>query len=212
MPVSIGNRFNAIARFALPAALVISALALAGCGGAGTEAGSRASGGKADSNANGVTLASGDWSLDATTSPAFLPGYLSAPLSFRLMAGWMDTERVAAAGKEADPDALRDKALASFGTFTLEVAAGQTGPGTYQLGPEVSGEDSATVVIPQDKGAGLPAEYTSQSGTLTIKSAQVEEGRYSAKVIAVDGSFDGLFTDPEGNTRPFTGTFRMARK
>ncbi|HEU4774817.1 MAG TPA: hypothetical protein VFS82_09930 [Lysobacter sp.] len=52
--------------------------------------------------------ASGDWSLDATTSPAFLPGHLSAPLSFRLMAGWMDTERATAAGKEADPDSLRE--------------------------------------------------------------------------------------------------------
>jgi hypothetical protein len=38
---------------------------------------------------------------------------------------------------------------------------------------------------------------------------QVEEGRYSTRVIAVDGSFDGQFTDKEGNARPFTGSFRF---
>jgi hypothetical protein len=208
MPVSIGNRFNAIARFALPAALVISALALAGCGG-GTEAGSGASGGKADRNANGVTLASGDWSLDATASAALMPAHSTAPFSARLASGWVNAERAKVAGTEADPEAQRRQAFASFGLITVEVSTGKAGPGTYRLAPEVSGDDSGTVVIQQDKGAGLDSEYTSQSGTLTIKSVQVEEGRYSTRVIAVDGSFDGQFTDKEGNARPFTGSFRF---
>ncbi|HUH89573.1 MAG TPA: hypothetical protein VLZ76_02790 [Lysobacter sp.] len=209
MPVSIGNRFNAIARFALPAALVISALALAGCGGAGTEAGSGASGGKADRNANGVTLASGDWSLDATASAALMPAHSTAPFSARLASGWVNADRVRASNQASDADEKRSQALSSFGLTTMEFSAGKAESGTYRLASEVSGDDSGTVVIQQDKGAGLDSEYTSQSGTLTIKSVQVEEGRYSIRVIAVDGSFDGQFTDKEGNTRPFTGSFRF---
>jgi hypothetical protein len=211
MPVSLGNRFSTLARFTLPAALAISALVLAGCN-ATTDSSSKSRSGASVKNQNGVTLASGDWTLDATTSASFLPGYMSAPLSFRLLSGWMNADRAKAAGDEADPDAQREQALASFGTLTLEIAAGKTEPGTYQFAPEVSGAETATVIIPADKAAGLDSQYTSRSGTLTIKSSQVEEGPYVTKVVAVDGSFDGIFTDEEGNTRPFTGTFRMAGK
>lgn len=210
MPVPAGNRSTTFASVILPAAIAIAILGLAGCGGAdrgGDPVGS-SPGGKALDSQNGVTLASGDWALDARASASLMPGYSDAPLNFRVLSGWVNEKAAATAAKEADPTAQRQQALASFGLFTLEVAAGTAAPGTYQLAPEVAGADTAEMVIPLSRDAGLEGKFTSQSGTLTIKTVQVEMGQYASKVMAVDGSFDGMFTDGLGNTRQFTGSFR----
>ncbi|MGV8941073.1 MAG: hypothetical protein ACOH1P_05945 [Lysobacter sp.] len=208
MTVSPGNRSNTLAHLILPAALAVAALGLAGCSGGSDSAGSP--GGKTPKDQSGVTLVSGDWTLDATASASLMPGYSSAPLSFRMLTGWVNEQAAAQAGKEVDPLAQRQQALASFGLFTLEVAAGAAAPGTYQLAEEVTGADTAEVVIPLSADAGLDGKFTSQSGTLIIKSVQVDAGSYSSRVVAVDGSFDGVFTDAQGNTRPFSGSFRSA--
>lgn len=211
MPVSTGKRFNTLARLTLPAALAIAALGLAGCG-ADSDSAQKSPAGAAAKDQTGVTLVSDDWTLDATASASLLPGYMDAPLSFRMTTGWVNTAAAKEAGKEADPQVQRQQALASFGLFTLEAAAGKAEPGTYQLAPEPAGAESATVIIPLDKDAGLEGKYTSQSGTLTIKSVEMQESKYSSKVVAVDGSFDGVFADENGDTRPFSGNFRIAAK
>lgn len=66
--------------------------------------------------------------------------------------------------------------MASFGLITLQVAADKAEPGTYSWvskAPKTSKEsttDTGTVIIDKAKDAGLADDYTSQSGTLTIKS------------------------------------------
>ena len=220
MPVSTRNRST---NLILPAALsiAIATMGLAACGGSGGSDGGdgggggsspveSSAGGKALNSQNGVTLASGDWALHATASASLMPGYSNAPLSFRMLTGWVNEEAAAQAAKEADPRAQRQQGLASFGLFTLEVAAGTAAPGTYRLTPEVAGADTAEVVIPLSRDAGLEGKFTSQSGTLTIKTVQVEMGQYASKVVAVEGSFDGMFSDAQGTTRPFNGSFRSA--
>lgn len=210
MSVFTGKHSRAFSRLMLPAALAV-VVGLAGCG---SDADTSRTGapGKAARDSNGLTLASQDWNLDATASAGMLPGYADAPLSFRMATGWVDTAAAKAAGKEADPEAQREQALASFGLLTVEIAAGTAAPGKYQLGDEVSGADSAAMTIPLGEDTGLAGEFTSQSGTLTIKSVETEEGRHSTKVVAVDGNFDGVFADEQGESRPISGTFRFAPK
>ncbi|KIQ96803.1 hypothetical protein [Lysobacter sp. A03] len=211
MPASTTHRFRKLAQLVLPAALAIAAAGLAGCG-SDADTSRTSSGSKAAKDSNGLTLASEGWKLDATASAGMLPGYADAPLSFRMATGWVNTAAAKAAGKEADPEAQREQALASFGLLTVEVAAGTAAPGKYELANEVSGADSAAVTIPLGKDTGLAGEFTSQSGTLTIKTVETEEGTYSTKVVSVDGQFDGLFADEQGDTRPISGTFRFAPK
>ncbi|WP_222565836.1 hypothetical protein [Novilysobacter antarcticus] len=209
MSASTPPRFRKVSQLILPAALAI-VVGLAGCG-ADADTSQTSSGSKA-ANSNGLTLASQNWNLDATASAGLLPGHADAPLSFRMATGWVNTAAAKAAGKEADPAAQREQALASFGLLTVAIAAGTAEPGKYRLADEVSGADTAAVTIPLDKDTGLAGEFTSQSGTLTIKSVETEEGLSRAKVVAVDGKFDGVFADEQGDTRPISGTFRFAPK
>ncbi|MEO6169492.1 MAG: hypothetical protein ABIO84_00920 [Lysobacter sp.] len=209
MAVFAGNRSRTPARLILPAALAIALTGLAGCGGSADSAPGRGTA-SATKHQDGVTLTSGDWTLDARASASLMPGYSSAPLNFRLLTGWVNEEAAAQAGKQTDAQAQRQQALASFGLFTLEVAAGTAVPGTYRLTGEVTGADTAEVIIPLSKDAGLDGKFTSESGTLTITSVQIDEGPYVSKVVAVEGNFDGMFTDGQGATRPFTGRFRSA--
>ncbi|QOW19763.1 hypothetical protein INQ41_01405 [Lysobacter ciconiae] len=211
MPQPTELQIHPLARLLAPAVLAIAILGLAGCG-ADADTSPASPGSKAAKDSNGLTLASEDWKLDATASAGLMPGYVDAPLSFRLATGWINADAAKAAGKEADAQAQREQALASFGMVTVAIAAGTAEPGTYQLGGEVDGADTAAVTIPLGKDTGLAGEYTSQSGSLTIKSVDMEESRYSATVRAVDGSFDGVFADDQGATRPISGTFRFTPK
>ena len=195
-----------VARALLPLMIGGLAVSLSGCGAAdGDESSSKAAG-----NKNGVTIKGEGLVINATASSSTLPAYIVRPLSTRIMSGWVDEEKIKRANKETDPAEKKKLTMSSFGTLTLELAAGKPEAGTYQLVPEGKDPEHGTVIINKSEDAGLAGEYTSQSGTLTIKSVTMSEGGNS--VDAVEGSFDGQFKTNEGDSRAFSGTFLYAPK
>jgi len=195
-----------LTRTLLPLMIGGLAVALSGCGAADDEGSS----GKAASNKNGVTIKSEGLVIDATVSGAILQGYSSQPLSVRLMNGWVNREQAKSAGKLTDETEKRKQAMKSFGVLAVRVDAGKAEPGTYQLVPEAKDPESGTVTIGKEEDAGLPDNYTSQSGTLTIKSVTMSEDGKAVKALA--GSFDGQFKGDDGNSRAFTGDFHFVPK
>ena len=188
-----------LSRALLPIMLGAMALSLASCGATADDPASSKKGGPQ----NGVTLKGDGLNLDATMSAALLGGYAQQPLSVRIMSGWVDKERIARANQITDKDEKMKESMGSFGTLTVQVSAGTAAPGTYQLAATEGDAQSGTVIIDKEKNAGLDAEYTSESGTLTIKSVTVD-GR---SVDALEGSFDGQFASEDGDSRALSGTF-----
>lgn len=193
-----------LARALLPLMIGGIALSLAGCG--GTDSGDTAS--KNSGPQNGVTLKGDGLAIDATTSAALLRGYSGQPLSVRIMSGWVDQERIARANQITDEAEKRKESMGSFGLLTVQVSAGAAEPGTYQLAAEDGDAQSGTVIIDRDKDAGLDTTYTSQSGTLTIKSVAMDD----SSVDGLEGSFDGQFAGEDGDTRALSGTFLFVPK
>ena len=208
------------ARLILPALIGGLALSIAGC--SGTDSGSSTGSSPATSSSksssktagspNGVTLKGEGLSIDATSTANLMRGYSTEPVSFRMMSGWVDNEKIALANKETDEAEKRKKAIGSFGILTLQVAAGAASPGTYQLAAEEDAPTTGTVIIDKSEDAGIAHQYTSQSGTLDIKSVDVDDSGVTAKVTAVEGTFDGTFASDDGDTRDFSGSFRFVPK
>lgn len=157
----------------------------------------------------GITLKGEGVAIDATAAPALLGGYSSEPLSFRIMAGWVNQEKIQLANQEADAAEKRKKAMGTFGTITLEVAASEATPGTYQLAAEGGKPQTGTVGIQKAASAGIASAYTSQSGTLTVQSVTMDA---TGKVAAIEGAFDGQFSSDAGDSRAFSGSFRFLAK
>ncbi len=158
---------------------------------------------------SGITLRSGGVALDAPAATALLGGYSTEPLSFRIMSGWVDNEKTMLTNQETDEASKGNKAMETFGTLTVQVAAAKAEPGTYQLAPKEGDPQTGTVIIDKAEGVGIASAYTSQSGTLTIKSVAMSD---IGILAAVDGSFDGQFKSEEGDSRTFSGSFRLAAK
>lgn len=175
---------------------------------AGSQSASNTASSQAKLQGNGIRITGDAWGLDATASAALMRGYSGQPLSVRILAGWVDQANVALAKQASDPAEKKKKAMGSFGTVTVQIAAGKAEPGSYQLSPDAENATDATVVIEQAKEAGLAGDYTSQSGTLTIQSVT----RDGSKVTALAGRFDGQFASSAGNSRAFSGDFRYAPK
>lgn len=159
--------------------------------------------------ASGITLKSEGVAIDATAAPALLGGYASEPLSFRIMSGWVNQEKIQLANQETDPAEKRKKAMGTFGTITLEVAASEATPGTYQLAPEGGKPQTGTVGIQKAASAGIASAYTSQSGTLTVQSVTMDA---TGKVAAIEAEFDGQFSSDAGDSRAFSGSLRFLPK
>lgn len=192
--------------------IAASAVSIAGCGAADDEAPAGSATQATTASANGVTLKGDGLMLDARTSPAMLRGHSGQPLSVRIMGGWLDKDKAKRANQETDEAEKKKLAMASFGLLTLQVAAGTAEPGTYQLAAEEGGPQSGTVTIDKAKSAGLAADYTSQSGTLTIKSVATDAGSAMRSVNAIEGTFDGQFASDDGDRRAFSGSFRFVPK
>lgn len=189
------------------------AVSLVGCGaGDDREAPASTASNAAPGAGNGVTIKGDGLTIDGIASTAILQGYLSQPLSVRIMSGWVDKDKARRANQEADEAEKRKQAVASFGLLTLQVAAGTAAPGTYQLAAEEGGAQSGMVIIDKDEDAGLAGDYISQSGTLTIKSVVMSESSVIPKVTAVEGTFDGQFASDAGDSRAFSGNFRFVPK
>lgn len=182
---------------------------LAGCGpSSDAKPASTAAPAKVETADQGFILKSDDLTIDATVSAGLLPGYSTQPLSLRIMGGWVDRARIKRANEETDPEERKKQAMGSFGTLTLQIAAGKAEPGTYQLGPEGDDPQTGTVVIGEAEELGLADEYTSQSGTLTVKS--ITMGNRSPD--AIEGTFDGQFGSSAGDSRVFSGQFQISPK
>ena len=164
---------------------------------------------KASGAQNGIALKSDGLAIDAQTATALLGGYSTQPLSFQIMSGWVDKEKIRLANQETDKAEKRKKAMGTFGTLTVQVAAAKAEPGTYQLTPKEGAPQTGKVTINQAKDAGIAAAYTSQSGTLTIKSVAIND---AGKVAAVEGAFEGQFKSDKGDSRAFSGSFLVAPK
>ena len=164
---------------------------------------------KVKTAAPGFILQSDGLMIDATTTAALLPSHSTQALSLRLMGGWVDRAKIKLANAETDPTEKRKKAMGSFGTLNLSIAAGKAEAGTYQLGPEGKDPQSGTIVIGEAEDAGLTDEYRSKSGTLTVKSVTMD----GKKVVAIEGAFDGQFVGSSGGgSRAFTGQFQYSPK
>ena len=215
-----------LAHALLPVLLGGLAMALAGCDSASDNAssatstpanpasGNSSAGRTGSAGTTGITLKGEGLAIDAPAATALLGGYSTEPLSFRIMSGWVNHEKIKLANQEPDPAEKRKKAMGTFGTVTLEVAAAKAAPGTYQLAPEGGAPQAGTVTINKAADAGIANAYTSQSGTLTIKSVTMDSsgGGGISKVTAVEGSFDGQFSSDGGDSRAFNGNFRFHPK
>lgn len=210
-----------LARALLPVMLGGLAASLVGCGRSGGDespaktsaskaAKSKATASKAADSTNGMVLKGDGLSLEANAGTAMLNGYSPHPLSVRIMGGWVNQDTAKRSNQETDEAAKRKLAMASFGMLTINIAAGKAEPGTYPLVPKGKDPQTGTVVIDEDKGAGLAGDYTSQSGTLTIKSVVMNDS--GTAVAGVEGSFDGQFSSDAGDSRAFSGSFRYAPK
>lgn len=200
------GRRTVLARALLPVLIGGMAASLAGCGTADSDTPSSKSSAVSIDSQNGITIKSDGLAIEATTATAILRGYSTQPLSVRIMGGWIDRENAKRAGQTSDEAEQRKQAMASFGTLIVQVAAGKAEPGSYQLAAEGDSPEAGTVVIDKAKSAGLDSNYTSQSGTLTIKSVTMKDG---GSVEAVQGTFDGQFASEEGDSRAFSGSFRF---
>ena len=213
-----------LARALLPVLIGGLAMSLAGCDRAADSASAantaaspsgaaqKGSTTSATDNTMGITLKSDGLAIDAPAATALLGGYSQEPLSFRIMSGWVNHEKIKLANQETDPAEKRKKAMGTFGTITLEVAAAKAAPGTYQLAPEGGTPQAGTVSINKAADAGIANAYTSQSGTLTIQSVSMEGSGNLSKVAAVEGTFDGQFSSDAGDSRAFSGSFRFRPK
>ena len=194
-----------LARALLPALIGGLALSLAGCDRSADSASpAKTTASKATAAASGITLQGEGVAIDA---PAATAGYSTEPLSFRIMSGWVDQEKIKLANQETDPAEKRKKAMGTFGTVTLQIAAVQAAPGSYQLAPQAGAPQTGTVILDAAKGAGIAHDYTSQSGTLTIQSVTMNDT--GKQVKAVTGTFDGQFHSEQGDSRAFSGSFRF---
>ena len=209
MKLDPARRQTLLSRALLPVLIGGLAVTLAGCGAADGDAPSSKSSAVSTDSQNRVTIKSDGLAIEATTATAILRGYSRQPVSVRIMGGWVDAEKAKRAGQESDEAQQRKQAMASFGTLTVQVAAGKTEPGSYQLTPDGDSPDVGTVIIDKVKDAGLASDYTSQSGTLTIKSVAMSDG---GSVAAIEGNFDGQFASEDGDNRAFSGNFRFAPK
>lgn len=205
-----------LCRALVPVAVASLAMSLAGCGqSADSESPAKSASSKATSSKGGLTLKGDDLLIEAATATAMLGGYSQQPLSVRIMSGWVNTEKAKRANQESNEAEKRKQAMGSFGLMTIQISADQAEPGTYQLVPKApkvakgSVSETGTVIIDEDKGAGLAGDYTSQSGTLTIKSVAKND---KGGVTGVEGSFDGKFGSDAGDSRAFSGSFRYAPK
>ncbi len=182
---------------------------LAGCGPSSeAKSSSSAAAAKVKTAGQGFILQGDGLTIDATATAALLPSHSRQPLSLRIMGGWVDHAKIKRANKETDPAEKKKQALGSFGTLTLQIAAGKAEPGTYQLSPEGSAPQSGSIVIGQAKSAGLTDEYTSKSGTLTVKSVTMD----GKKPLAIEGAFEGQFGSSAGDSRAFSGQFQFFPK
>ncbi|NYT63394.1 hypothetical protein H0A66_13830 [Alcaligenaceae bacterium] len=182
---------------------------LAGCGPSSDAKSSSTTGSaKIETVEQGFILQGDGLTIDATTTAALLPGYSRQPLSLRILGGWVDRTKAKRANMETDPAEKKKLAMESFGTLTLQIAAGKAEPGTYQLGPEEKDSQSGTIVIGEAKEAGLTDEYTSKSGILTVKSITMSD----KKLLAIEGTFDGQFGSSAGDSRAFSGQFKLSPK
>ncbi|QCB47526.1 hypothetical protein [Hydrogenophaga sp. PAMC20947] len=159
---------------------------------------------------NGLTIKSGDLLIEATAATRILRGHLRQPLSFQIMGGWVDKAKIQRANQVADEAEKRKQARGSFGLLTVEVGAGKTEAGIYQLVPNGKDPRSGTIMIKSAKDAGLAADYTAQSGTLTILSVAMNAS--GSAVVAAEGRFDGDFRSNAGDSRSFSGHFRFVPK
>lgn len=201
------------ARSLVPLMMVGVAAALVACGpSADAPSSAKSTSSKADAKAKAtgsrVTIKGDGVNIDATASAALMRGFSAQPLTIRILAGWVDTDKIALANKESDPAEKKKKAMGAFGTITINISAGKVEPGTYQLGPDGKNPQGGTVVIEEKKDAGLAGEYTSKSGTLTIKSV-THDGN---NLTAIDGLYDGQFASKAGDSRAFSGEFRITPK
>lgn len=210
MTIHPSTRRTLLTRAVLPLMIAGMAVSLAGCGGTDGDGPSFKSSAISSDSESGLTIEGGDLKIKASTATAVLRGYSTQPVSVRVMSGWIDKEKAERAGKESDETKQRKEALASFGTVTVQVAAGKAEPGSYQLTPDSDNPETGTVIIDSAKNAGLPADYTSQSGTLTIKSVAMNESGNA--VAAIAGTFDGKFSSDEGDSRDFKGSFQFVPK
>lgn len=189
------------------------AASLAGCGPASdakpsSPSPSKTVSAKATTAERGFTIRGDGVTIDATTSAALLPSYSQQALSVRIMGAWVDRAKAQRANKETDPAEKKKLAMDSFGTLNLQVSAGKAEPGTYQMGAEGKDPQSGTIVIGEAESAGLAGEYTSKSGTLTVKSVRMD----GKKPVAIEGAFDGQFGSSAGDNRAFSGQFWFAPK
>ena len=197
-----------LARAFLPALIGGLALSLAGCDRSADSASpAKTTASKATAAASGITLQGEGVAIDAPAATALLGGYSTEPLSFRIMSGWVDQEKIKLANQETDPAEKRKKAMGTFGTVTLQIAAVQAAPGSYQLAPQAGAPQTGTVILDAAKGAGIAHDYTSQSGTLTIQSVTMNDTGKQVKAVA--GTFDGQFHSDQGDSRAFSGSFRF---
>lgn len=200
---------NAWARALMPLMVLGVAAALVGCGPSSEAKSSAATtSSKAKTAGNGVSIQGDGIDIDATVSSALMLGYSDRPLNVRILAGWVDKAKIARSNKETDPAEKKKQAMGSFGTVSVQIAAGKAEPGTYQLGPEGKDPQGATFVIGKVKEMGLADEYTSKSGTLTIKSVALK----GTNVSAIEGQFDGQFANSAGDSRAFKGDFLFRPK
>lgn len=209
-----------LARALLPIVIGGLALTLAGCdGSADTKSTAKTTSSKAaGSKSGGLTLKGDGLTIEAATATAMLRGYSSQPLSVRIMSGWVNTDKAKRASKEKDEAEKRKQAMGSFGILTVQIAADKAEPGTYQLVPKApkvsktskeSATQTGTIIIDEAKDAGLAGDFTSQSGTLTIKSVAKND---NGGVAGVEGQFDGQFSSDAGDSRAFSGSFRYVPK
>ena len=210
-----------LARALLPVMIGGLALSLAGCDrsadskSSAKTTSSKTTSSKATNSKGGLTLKGDGLTIEAATATAMLRGYSIQPLSVRIMSGWVNTEKAKRSNQETDQAEKMKQAMSSFGILTVQVSADKTEPGTYQLVPKApkvakgSVSETATVIIDKAKEAGLPDDYTSQSGTLTIKSVAKND---KGGVSGVEGTFDGKFGSDAGDSRAFSGDFRYFPK
>lgn len=150
---------------------------------------------------DGREIRAGDTSMGITT----------AVNSMSIHAGWVNADAARAAGasgNEAD-------ARASFGLLSMRVALSAFEPGTYPLTSEpvygIEGEDQrANIVVNENEDLNIPATLTSAQGTLNVETLEMsDDGR---QVEAIQATFDGTFTDPEGGEVPVTGEIHWEKE
>jgi hypothetical protein len=205
-------------------------LGLSGCGDsadsgddAAADGGSRAEastgnatsgGGAAESDPDPfVEIKLGDQTIRVATAVRFTGMAMEdRPVSITAMGGWVNVARATASRQEEDEDARQREAMRSFGTYTVYATLASDEPGDYTLVADkaevTAGSGNAFVQLPADEDLGVAGEWTSQSGSLTLKSLGNAAG--SSNVVRRLGSgvltARGTFAMQDGQTREVTVT------